>query len=220
MTPPTDIDARHRAAWQRVASPGDWLTGEERTAVARQARMARSCDVCTRRAEALSPSAIDDVHAGDHVLGAMSVDTVHRVAVDAKRLTRQWAVRVIGDMGEETYAEIVGIVASVTMLDMYRAAMGEPLDRLPIPLGGQPTRDRPSDVGDVGAWVSQTIEKRGANVSRALSLVPVTEELFVTIESWQYSESFKDLVWNDRPLTRTQTELVAATVAAVNECFY
>ncbi len=220
MPPPTEIDTRHRAAWQRLASPGDWLTGQQRTAVAHQARVARSCDVCARRAEALTPSAIDDAHAGDGVLGATYVDTVHRVAVDATRLTKQWAVRVIADMGEERYAEVVGIVASVAMLDMYRTAMGEPLDPVPAPIGGEPRHNRPSDVGDVGAWVSQAIEKRGANVSRALSLVPATQELFVTIESWQYSESFKDLVWSDRALTRPQTELVAATVAAVNECFY
>ncbi len=222
MPTPTasDLADLHTRAWNVVAGPGDWLTGPERVAVAMEVRTALECDVCTVRAAALSPSAVSGGHAGRPPLGATAVDTVHRVAVDAKRLTRAWAEGVMAEIGEEVYVELIGLVASVTMLDMYRRAMGEPLDEIPIPNGGEPLGIRPGDVGDVGAWVSQAIERRGANVSRALSLVPATEDLFVTIESWQYSAGFRDLVWTDRALTRPQTELVATTVSSINECFY
>lgn len=217
---PADIDRMHATAWATLAGPGDWYTGGERLAIARQARAALDCDLCARRAAALTPSAITDAHEGDRDLDPVIVDTIHRVAVDAKRLTRAWAEDVISRIGEGRYVELIGLVASVTMLDMYRRSMDEPIDPLPGPASGEPLRAEGADVGDVGAWVRQTVEKRGANVSRALSLVPETERLFVTIESWQYSRDFKDLTWAEHPLTRPQTELVAATVTSINECFY
>lgn len=217
---PAAIDEGHARAWVALAAAGDWLTGEERVAVAHQVRASHECSLCADRAAALTPASIPGLHAGEAPLSSIVVDTIHRVAVDAKRLSRAWADGVVAEIGEGPYVEVVGLVSSVMMLDMYRASMGEALDPLPSPAAGEPHRATPTDVGDVGAWVRQTIEKRGANVSRALSLVPVTEELFVTIESWQYSARFKDLVWDDRALSRPQTELVAATVAAVNECFY
>ena len=33
-------------------------------------------------------------------------------------------------------------------------------------------------------------------------------------------EDFGAMVWEDRPLSRPQVELVAARVSALNECFY
>jgi hypothetical protein len=215
-----EIDESHARAWAMLAAAGDWFTGEERTSVAHQVRAAQDCFLCAERAAALSPTSIPGIHPGESPLSPIVADTVHRVTMDAKRLSSGWADGVIAEIGEGPYVELIGLVSSVMMLDMYRTSMGEPLDPLPSPIGGEPRREIPADVGDVGAWVSQTIEKRGANVSRALSLVPATEALFVTIESWQYSARFKDLVWDDRALSRPQTELVAATVAAMNECFY
>jgi hypothetical protein len=217
---PAEVDRLHATAWETIATAGDWYTGTERIAVARQVRMAPACELCSRRAAALSPAAITGSHAADDVLSPVVVDTVHRIAVDAKRLTRAWADGVISRIGEGPYVELVGLVSSVMMLDMYRGSMSEALDALPHPFPGEAHRTEPPDVGDIGAWVRQTLEKRGANVSRALSLVPETERLFVTIESWQYSMDFRDLTWSDRALSRPQTELVAATVTSINECFY
>ncbi len=222
MTTPTPVELEelHATAWTTLSSAGDWFTGAERVAVARQVRLAHACELCARRAAALSPTAVEGFHAGTGDLSSLVVDTVHRIAGDAKRLTRTWADGVIARLGEGAYVELIGVVSAVTMLDTYRSCMGEELDRLPDPVPGEPHRSTPSDVGDVGAWVSQALEKRGANVSRALSLVPETERLFVSIESWQYSRDFNDLTWNDRALSRPQTELVAATVTSINECFY
>ena len=62
----------------------------------------------------------------------------------------------------------------------------------------------------------------GPNVSRALSLVPAANRLFMTNVSSMYRGSaggFEDMVWQG-PLSRPQAELLAARVSSINECFY
>ena len=83
------------------------------------------------------------------------------------------------------------------------------------------SRVRPEGMGDVGAFVSQALDKRLANVSRAASLVPDTAALWQEVVSQHYSRGaeFAEAVW-DRPLSRPQVEVVAATVSQLNQCFY
>ena len=62
----------------------------------------------------------------------------------------------------------------------------------------------------------------GPNVSRALSLVPSANQLFMANVRSMYSSSgggFDDMVW-EGPLSRPQAELLAARVSSINECFY
>ena len=84
-----------------------------------------------------------------------------------------------------------------------------------------PARHRPSDVGDVGAWVHQTVGKNRANVSRALSLVPETDAAWRALVDSHYSRGneFMSLRWS-RALTRVQVEAVAARTTAELDCFY
>ncbi len=86
---------------------------------------------------------------------------------------------------------------------------------------GDPARVRPDDVGDVGAWVAQSVDKALANVSRALSLVPVTNEAWRGLVNSHYSRGheFLELAW-DRALSRVQVEAVAARTTAELDCFY
>jgi len=100
-------------------------------------------------------------------------------------------------------------------------AMGEPLGNLPSPVAGDPIKERPVDVGDVGAWVPQTVDKARANVSRALSLVPRTNEIWRTVVDSHYSrgQQFMKLAW-DRALSRVQVEAVAARTTIALDCFY
>jgi hypothetical protein len=60
-----------------------------------------------------------------------------------------------------------------------------------------------------------------ANVSRTLSLVPVTNQAWRQLVDTHYSHGaeFMNLHW-DFPLTRPQAELVATRSTALNECFY
>ena len=66
-----------------------------------------------------------------------------------------------------------------------------------------------------------TEEKLLANVSRALSLVPRTNATWraLVAESYSRGPEMLELTW-ERALTRPQTELIAAQVSRLQECFY
>lgn len=204
-----------------IAGPGDWLTGAQRVAVWAEARETATNPLDRARREALSPAAVDGVHEATELLPAAAVDVVHRVASDPGRLTRSWAEDIIAELGEETYTELIGVTAIAMVLDRFDQAMGRPLQPLPAAIDGEPARVRPDTVGDIGAWVAQSVEKMKANVSRSISLAPVTQAAFRTLVDRHYSRGmeFFDLVW-DRNLSRPQVELTAARTTALNECFY
>jgi sarcosine oxidase delta subunit len=47
-----DLAGAHREVWRHVASPGTWLTGTERVAVAEETRLARGCALYAERKSA------------------------------------------------------------------------------------------------------------------------------------------------------------------------
>jgi len=206
---------------ESLVEPGDWLTGAQRREAALEARDARTNELDRRRAEAISPFAVDGRHEPTAALSADAVDVVHRIASDPGRLTRTWADRMIGSLGEETYTELVGVAACTAVVDSFAAAMGADEPELGPPRPGEPARERPKDVGEVGAWVAQSTTPGAANVSRSLSLVPVTNRAWVGVVQAMYSRGadFANLSW-ERALTRPQVELVAARTTAELECFY
>lgn len=204
-----------------LAQPGDWLTGPQRVAVWAEARAAVTDPLDRARRAAISPAAVEGRHPATADLPAAAVEVVHRVASDPGRLTRAWADDAMAELGEEAYAELVGVTGIAFVLDRFRLAIGQPLRPLPTPVAGEPARIRPDDVGDVGAWVAQTVHKARANVSRALSLVPCTNQAWRILVDSHYTRGaeFYRLVW-DRPLSRPQVELVAARTTSLHECFY
>lgn len=213
-------EARVNAAGE-IAEPGDWLTGAQRVEVWREARDAGSNSLDLARREAVSPEAVAGGHQATALLSAAAVEVVHRVASDPGRLTRSWADKSIKELGEETYTELVGVTAIVSVLDRFEQTMGLRVQGLPTPRPGDPAGIRPDDVGAVGAWVSQSVAKINANVSRALSLVPRTNSTWRPLVTSHYSRGteFFELSW-DRGLSRPQVELTAARTTALNECFY
>ncbi len=221
MTIETQLRHERDTAAQRISEPGDWLSGEQRLAAWAQARDAASNPLDLARLAALSPEAVPGSHEATSALSAAAVEVVHRVASDPGRLTRSWADRLIDQLGEERYTELVGVTAIVTVLDCFDRIMGLQTRALPAPVDGEPTGVRPQGVGDVGAWVSQSLAKANANVSRTLSLVPTTEGPWRSLVTSHYSRGpeFFKLDW-DRALSRPQVELVAARTTALNECFY
>lgn len=225
MTAPIEatesIRASQLAAAAAIADAGDWLTGDQRVEAWRHAREAATNELDRRRRAAVSPSAVAGEHLGTDLLPAAAIEVVHRVASDPGRLTRAWAEPLIEALGEETYTELVGIVAITSVVDVFHDGIGEPRPELPAPRAGEPTRHRPDGVGEIGAWVSQTDGPSVANVSRTLSLVPATNAPWRDLVSTHYSRGaeFMDAVW-DRPLTRPQVELVASRTTSWNECFY
>ena len=85
-----DLIAAHRRAWQRVASPGTWWTGEERVAIAEETRRATTGSLCLARKDALSPNAVHGDHDSQGKLPETLIDLIHRVRTDPGRLSRRW----------------------------------------------------------------------------------------------------------------------------------
>jgi hypothetical protein len=196
-----DVRERHRRLLAELAGPGDWWDGPARRAIMTEARARGS--------------------AGADDLPAAAVDAVHRVVEDSGRLERAWADERIAELGADRYAEVVGVTAVVTAVDVSARAAGEPPLELPAALPGPPAAERPDGVGDVGAWIPMTVDKALANVSRALSLVPRTNATWRALVTASYSRGpeMMELTWR-RALTRPQVELVAAEVSRRQECFY
>lgn len=217
----TALRSAHTDATSRLAGPGDWLGGQERIAAWREARNAATDPLDEARRRAVSPDAVDGGHEATDDLPAEAVEVVHRIATDPGRLRRAWAEKTIAELGEETYTELVAVTSIATVIDRFDLITTGELRPLPEPVAGDPARVRPDGVGDVGAWVSQAVDKGRANVSRALTLVPRTQGVWRPLVDSHYSRGaeFLDLVW-DRALTRPQVELVAARTTALNECFY
>jgi hypothetical protein len=221
FNPGTFLASARTEATTGLSRAGDWLTGAQRVDAWAQARDAASNELDEARRQAVSPFAVDGGHPATPQLSATAVEVVHRVASDPGRLSRSWAEKAITELGEETYTELVGVTATANVIDSFDRIMGDGLRPLPEPEPGEPTRLRPDGVGDVGAWVSQSLDKGRANVSRTMTLVPQTQAVWRPLVDSHYSRGaqFLDLQWN-RHLSRPQVELTAARTTALNECFY
>jgi len=223
-------------AWVRLSQPGTWWSGEERLAIAAEARRADSCALCRQRMAALSPYAVEGKHVGNTRLPADAVEATHRLKTDASRITERW-VRELTDgvLGEERYVEIVSIVAIVTALDTFDRALGRRIKALPEPVAGAPSRRRPSAARRGLAWVATLAPEDVApgdpnpypvhgdkNIHRALSLVP--QEVFnffdLDVELYLKDDEIRDFGHEYRAISHAQIELIAGRASAVNRCFY
>lgn len=223
MEATADETVRSAIAYARSAlvEPGDWLTGRQRRAAWLECRDARGNELDQARKAAVSPNAVQGSHAANDHLSAAAVEVLHRVTTDPGRLTRAWANEVMSTLGDAMYTELVGIAATVASVDAFDHAIGDGEAPVAAAVDGDPARERPANVGDIGAWVPQSTEGANANVSRTLSLVPVTDQAWRMIVNGLYSRGseFVNLTW-DRALNRPQVELVAARTTAELECFY
>ncbi len=228
-----DLALAHRRAWEHIARPGTWLSGAERVAVADETRRARGCALCRERKEALSPFAVEGEHDQAGVLPAPLVDEVHRVTTDAARLSESWYRSLLEQgLSAEAYVEALGVAVITISIDRFHHALGLPLEPLPSPLEGTPSRVRPPRVVEGYAWVPmQDSATLGTGlglppgpvpfVIRALSLVPAELEAWSALSDAQYLPKPKMLSFESfRAIDRSQIELVAGRVSALNECFY
>ena len=230
-----DLAQAHRAAWRHIAAPGEWLSGEERVAVAAETRAARSCALCAGRKGALSPYAGTAQHESRAPLAAGLVDAVHRVATDAARLTGRWYETLAAQgISDACYVEALGVAVIAISVDGVHRALGLALEPLPQPMRGAPRGRRPGGLVQGEAWVpmidprvAEEFERdlfpqgRSANVIRALSLVPSEVRAWATLSGAQYL-SLERMRQQEtgRALDRAQIELVAGRVSALNGCFY
>lgn len=231
-----DIAEAYRRAWNHIASPGTWLSGEERVAVADETRRARTCALCAERKVAPSPFAlggrVGGIHDSGDALPAGVVDQVHRVTTDAARLSEKWYRGLLADgLTAERYVEALGVAVITISIDQFHHALGLAPQPLPSPIAGEPTRVRPEHIVEGEAWVPMRDAKKvGAAlglpgpapfVLRALTLVPAEVEAWQDVAGAQYlSTAEMTNLRSSRAIDRSQMELVAGRVSALNECFY
>jgi len=131
---------------------------------------------------------------------------------------------------------VVGIVAMLAGVDFFARSLGIEQFPLPAPASGEPSRRRPVSARASGAWVPMIAPEDAAgpdadvyggdgafvpNIVRALSLVPDEVRMLRRLSNAHYLPiaSIPDPTAR-RALDRSQIELVAARVSALNQCFY
>ena len=232
-----DIVATYRQIWQHIAGPGCWYTGPERVAMANEVRRSRRCDLCRQRKRSLAPNTVAGEH--DHAgrLPSEVVEVVHRLSTDSGRLKKSWYEDLLAQgLTDAQYVEVVSVVTLTFAVDEFHHALGLPLEHLPEAQSGEPSHYRPPGATAGGAWVPMVGVKgatgaeadlyggahRTAHVVSALSLIPDAVRVSAAALNALYmGEDTPDASTNRGwALKRSQIELIAARVSAINDCFY
>lgn len=209
-----------RMSWELIAAPGRWWTGAERVEIARIGRAARDFEAV-----------------GSDLLPEAAVYAIQKLVVDNANLNREWYDQIIAmpGMTEDRYVELVAVVVHSLSIDEFHRALGVALEPLPEPSSGDPSMQRPPEAEQRYSW--PPIVPRdglnagdemlygpwewGANVISALSLIPENVRWLHDLSEGHYL-SFAEMRMPDplRAISRSQIELIAARVSALNECFY
>jgi hypothetical protein len=225
-------------AWQRLARSGTWWTGAERLAIAAETRQADVCSLCGARKEALSPNHVEGRHDSLGTLDDVVIEAIHRIRTDAGRLSSGWLKGLLEQGLEDThYVELVGVVSTISALDAVDLTMGRQQRVLPEPVGGAPTRHRPSGVQKGLGWLltlaradltpqePDFFSKYGDyNVQKAMSLVPDEVMGFFDLDTelYFYERELPQRAEQEagRAITPMQIEMIAARAASLNGCHY
>ena len=235
----SDLAEAQATAWREIGQPGTWWTGPERVAIAAEVRHAPGCALCAARKLALSPNAVGGDHSAITDLPAAAIEAVHRAATDSGRLGEGW-YRGLG-LDDERYVELIGVLAVVVAVDTFRRAAGLALWPLPVAEAGMPSRHRPRNAKPGLAWMPTLLpddrlpedpdlyqdhpgpRARGrGNIHIALSLVPdAAIQWWDMLETmYQTSAMMRDFGRDYRAINHAQIEMLAARVAALNQCLY
>ena len=219
------LKTAHETAWNKIAGPGDFFSGEERIEMIRAARDADDCELTLARKNAISPFAVTGEYVGDYLLDSNTIDVIRRIASDPGRLTKAWFDQVIANgLAPEEYVEVVSVVTTSIIIDTLHQALGLAQPLLPQAREGNPRKVLNSGAIEIGAWLpvldvpSQTAVHglpKAPNIARSLGLVPGALQLFFGTFSPHYSLSNIQ-----SSLSQDQAEFVASRVSAMNECFY
>ena len=229
----------HSRFWARLQMPGAWLTSEQKIAVATELRAAPDCPLCQQQREALSPNAVTGEHRVVTDLKAPIIEMVHRIVNDASRLTERFYTDLVNrdDFSDGEYIEVVGTIVAMVSIDAFADGIGVPRRELPSRGPGEPTRYRPAAaVASDQSWVPMVpvenagtpeedlwISGRTGNVIRAMSLVPDEVRSLNELSAAHYMPNHQVRqagIDPGRSLKRSQMELIAGRVSALNQCFY
>lgn len=218
-----DLARAHEMTWEHVSRPGSWWTGAQRVELAETVLMAIADD------EPLPPwvaVSLDDRLPADRVAPDAAHDAAYRIARHAGTMTEDVYRHFAGQIGELPYVELCAIVSSVAAVVHFRRNVGLDVPPFPAAVSGEPTGERPDEVVEADLnWVPVAAPAdETAAVRQAYSGVPGEMTNTWRMASAQYipADEMVHADWMRRPggLTRPQTELVAAKVAQLRECFY
>lgn len=211
-----EIVAAAQICWDHLGRPGAWWSGPQRLAIAADARAAAPRPLWDRAPEL---AAVGDEP--DGVLTAFEHALVERVAVQPSSIDLATYEHIVDRIGEDRYAELAAIVSQIVPIDHLHDALGLDRERLPDPVDGRPTGERPGDLVRGVAFLPTLPTDGLPHVAVSLSLALADNARRMLLVRAMYSgRSFGDLVWEHRALSRPQIELVAARTSALNECFY
>jgi len=236
ITVRNDIRSAISLTWSELAQVGAWLTGDQRLAIAKEARHAWGCKLCQRRKEVLSPYNIDGAH--DH-LGELPnswIEAVHRIVTDSGRITESWYDSMIAlEMLEDEFIELLSLTTIVTCADIFMRGIG--LAPIPFPTTtgqGTPRRTRPGGAKTGPGW-AMTVGPEDAGpelgnfydnghyfIQRSLTLVPDELRRFWRFMDPLYMKNpgVTELEGIDRAISRAQMEFIATRVSRYLDCFY
>jgi alkylhydroperoxidase family enzyme len=231
-----DIIDSHNEAWHRLAAPGTWLNSDRRISVVAEIRQALSCQFCKKIKAALSPNVVSGSHETTNILSDTEVELIHRSVSDPGRLSKTWAQDVLSSgIKEGEYVEIVGIIASVMIMDTTTMALGAENRMLPNVVPGEPTRYLPPGASVKAAWLpivepEDAVEtdkplypnSKVGYIYRALSMVPESLRNYWALANAHYlsGEYVYKFDKNIRAISRAQIELIAARVSGLHQCAY
>jgi hypothetical protein len=228
-----EVTASHQASLDGFSRPGTWWTGAQRAEIVAETRRAR-VDAGIQEADGWTdkgPGGIADIPDAARAVA-------RQIGVAPKDIGRDFYDGNVPDgLTDTEYVELVGICARVVDLDIFARGAGMPMANLADPEGGEPSRARPETAGDDTAFAPMVYNgRRGGdvgqalyggemmpNILRATSLVPNECEDVKAIALAQYvsMDEFMNMNFsNDPAISRTQMELVAGRISAINECFY
>ncbi len=203
---PAPIQAAIRREWEFLAAPGTWWSGPERLAIAAEAREAMAGEGTASRPMGILTEAARDV--------------VRKVAADSPRITEDWVEALPGrGIDLPAYAEIIGIVARLSSVDMFHRALELDLEPLPEPRSGEPSQTPPP--GGLVHGKSFVPMALRVSIPQTISIVPPETVAWQALSDAMYM-TFAEMDDPDfhRAMHRTQIELVAARTSQINECFY
>ncbi len=224
--------------WQALGTTGVWWTADDRLKIAAETRAARDCSLCAARKAAMLPAGIAGRHAAATDLADAAIEAIHRIATDPGRLSEGWYKRVVAlGLDDESYIELLSVVAITTAVDTFDRAAGRARRSLPAAHQGVPRRRRPKGAKPGLGWMPMLAPEDvmpddpplyaargriGGNVHRALSLVPEAMMQFWDMFEAMYlpQEAMRDFGREYRAIDHAQIEMLAARVAVRNQCVY
>ena len=218
-----DLAEAHELAWSHVARPGSWWTGAQRVELARTVLLAIADPDPLPPWAAVSMS--DRLH-DERLAPDVAHDVAYRIARHAGTMTIEVYRHAADELGALAYVELCGIVSTVAAVAHFCRNIGAAVPDLPGPVPGDPTREQPDVIARADLnWVPVAAPAdQVAAVVQAYTAVPGEQENTWRMADAQYMpvDEMVHADWMRRPdgLSRPQTELVAARVAQLRECFY